>query len=232
MHQILALSIRALRIMHPPSIRFQSVPPSARPSLAPHTHEPDFTSDPEPLLSSLSLSSSMHPPTNHNRQPVFGQTTFPTPTVQPPTHAVTDSEDDPFAMDWTPSNPSPSTSKPTHVPDFSHWMRPQKFFAPEQPTGLEELLAGTSLKEEDDERERRASSKSSGPRPRFSWFAMWAVATSILVAITAWVVCRFGWRSEDRWHFYGAERTPVPPAPSESSLLEAIIQGLPPSDFM
>ena len=64
---------------------------------------------------------------------------------------------DPDAMDWTPTLPSPE--KPNHMLngkgqaryyDDGSWLRPQRFFAPEEPTGLEGLFS-TTIKLSDDE---------------------------------------------------------------------------------
>lgn len=64
---------------------------------------------------------------------------------------------DPDAMDWTPTIPTPE--KPNHMShengqaryhDDGSWLRPQRFFAPEEPTGLESLFS-TTIKLSDDE---------------------------------------------------------------------------------
>ncbi|KAI6108448.1 hypothetical protein EDD16DRAFT_81692 [Pisolithus croceorrhizus] len=53
-------------------------------------------------------------------------------------------------MDWTPTNPSPSKPGKKSVNDEDgSWLRPQRFFPPEQPTGLEALFAGTKLEDTD-----------------------------------------------------------------------------------
>lgn len=56
-------------------------------------------------------------------------------------------EDDPDAMDWSPtSSPVKRKARPPHIKrdnDDGSWLRPQKFFAPEEPTGLENLFERT-----------------------------------------------------------------------------------------
>jgi len=47
------------------------------------------------------------------------------------------------AMDWTPTNASPVKVK--NAGDDGDWLRPQRFFPPERPTGLESLFANTKL---------------------------------------------------------------------------------------
>jgi len=47
-------------------------------------------------------------------------------------------------MDWTPSGPVEDASY-TPIFDREDWIKPATFFAPEVPTGLEDLLQSTSL---------------------------------------------------------------------------------------
>lgn len=46
-------------------------------------------------------------------------------------------------MDWTPTDPTGNQNT-----DDGSWMRPQRFFAPEKPTGLEDLLQRAHLVED------------------------------------------------------------------------------------
>lgn len=46
-------------------------------------------------------------------------------------------------MDWTPIQPPEIASE--RVQDREGWMRPQRFFPPEQPTGLEDLFEKAKL---------------------------------------------------------------------------------------
>lgn len=74
-----------------------------------------------------------------------------------PTHiAQEDNEDE---MDWTPTNPDAASSsvfgggacgsnKRSNNDTDLNWLRPQKFFAPEKPTGLEGLLESARIQDE------------------------------------------------------------------------------------
>lgn len=46
-------------------------------------------------------------------------------------------------MDWTPIQPGEKASE--RVQDREGWIRPQRFFPPEQPTGLEDLFEKAKL---------------------------------------------------------------------------------------
>lgn len=103
------------------------------------------------LLASLSLSSKpvlpAHPPAGN---PIFGLPSFPSVSgssahangsSRPPSGMILDDDDDerdPDAMDVDPASP---VKQPQN--DDGTWMRPQRFFAPEEPTGLETLFART-----------------------------------------------------------------------------------------
>lgn len=111
--------------------------PSSVPSLA----EPD-------LLSALSLSSK---PIIAGPNPVFGLPSL-LSSVPPPPSTRTDEDVDADEMDWTPTDPLSSPSvfaegkhKATLESDDGSWIRPQRFFAPEKPTGLEGLFERTRL---------------------------------------------------------------------------------------
>ncbi|KIK70775.1 hypothetical protein GYMLUDRAFT_32827 [Collybiopsis luxurians FD-317 M1] len=155
---VLIASFFVLRLQHPPAIRLintqthdlrgsrsptpnPTTEPSSRagtPLFLPKISEPD-------LLASLSLSSQPVVPKN---PPVFGL-----PSLLAPVPATTRVEEpDEDAMDWSPTDPgSASTfSKELRRPAFAKgddgsWLRPQRFFAPEKPTGLESLFEKTNL---------------------------------------------------------------------------------------
>jgi hypothetical protein len=118
----LVISIWSIRVIQPPSVKLSRSSASPAPPTLP---EPPVTSVPtDTLLSALSLGVSHAPTVN----PIFGHVSLPTSTVA-------HSED--AEMDWTPADSTPS--------DRMNWLKPQRFFPPEQPTGLESLLAGASL---------------------------------------------------------------------------------------
>jgi hypothetical protein len=91
-------------------------------------------------------------------------------------------------MDWTPTNPSPSSSmnfsriQPNKDDDGS-WLRRQTFFPPEQPTGLEGLFAKTLLVDEDS---RSSAQCDRGPSQRLKLKWLWLSALLIvpLIAVT------------------------------------------------
>ena len=111
------------------------------------------------LFASLTLSSQpvVSPPANKT---VFGVPSLPGPssanppspsrTQRPPARTVSvvmadaddDEEKDPDAMDWSPTKPVPVQEDMDSGKD-QVWLRPQRFFAPEEPTGLENLFAKT-----------------------------------------------------------------------------------------
>jgi hypothetical protein len=77
-----------------------------------------------------------------NVNPMFGSSSL----LEPgPNTASNDLRED-DEMDWTPTEPSdqPRTIRQKKDED-NIWLRPQRFFAPEQPTGLESLLERTTI---------------------------------------------------------------------------------------
>ncbi|PPQ64508.1 hypothetical protein CVT26_002047 [Gymnopilus dilepis] len=152
-----------LRIQQPPSIRLvdthahlfdksRSGTPNPEsqatsPTTAGFPKPPPPTLDPDALLS-LSLSSQ---PVISKPKHVFG---FPslqgsTSMQHGPATKEEHAEDE---MDWTPTNPEASTSHGKRAApaesDNNSWLRPQRFFAPEKPTGLEGLFENTRLQDE------------------------------------------------------------------------------------
>ncbi|EIW86867.1 hypothetical protein CONPUDRAFT_161500 [Coniophora puteana RWD-64-598 SS2] len=158
-------SLAFLRLDHPPPIRLiQTSNPLSRASSVLLTPDGSFAtarSTPAPLsarsshrslepdLSVLSLSSkpTMVPPSH----PIFGHASL-APAVesamdQDPTYSPGNARES-DAMDWQPTDPR---AQGTHAQrsnaeeEQGSWLRPQRFFAPEQPTGLETLFASTRL---------------------------------------------------------------------------------------
>ncbi|KAF8641143.1 hypothetical protein AX17_000785 [Amanita inopinata Kibby_2008] len=153
---VLASSLSVLHLQLPPAIRLidtkshnftsRSVTPivgsdnsrSATPAIAPLTAA-------EPDLSALTLSSKpvISPP-----KPVFGYPSWPSASIPPSqTEEVVDE------MDWAPTDPLALSSfqkqrNKVELADDGSWIRPQRFFAPEQPTGLEGLFEKTRLADE------------------------------------------------------------------------------------
>ena len=91
-------------------------------------------------------------------------------------------------MDWTPTNPSPVKVQRA-VDDNGAWLRPQRFFPPERPTGLESLFANTKL---DDGDARSAVSMT----PSGLWSAKaigWWIATITVILIPLGTIVYHRW---------------------------------------
>lgn len=103
------------------------------PASRPGTPAPLTTAESD-ILAALTLSSKpIVTPVN----PVFGHSSL-------TQHTVTEALDA-DAMDWTPTDSNPGTQSPIKADDMGSWLRPQRFFAPEKPTGLEGLFERTLL---------------------------------------------------------------------------------------
>ena len=108
------------------------------------------------LFGSLTLSN--NPLATIRTNPIFGSPSLHNP---PPPSEERQEVEDPDAMDWTPTNPSPNKermnpflragSAPVRSRDGEGEddivLRRQRFFPPEEPTGLEGLLGKTVLAE-------------------------------------------------------------------------------------
>ncbi|KIJ21898.1 hypothetical protein PAXINDRAFT_105505 [Paxillus involutus ATCC 200175] len=157
---VLFSSFAILHLQRPPPIRLidtsgQSSSARVTPELSSHSARaspmPSAPAASEPdLIASLTLSSKpVISPTN----PIFGH-----PSLLPSTAGPTALQGSPIkvdgsldedAMDWTPTNPSPIKPKRLVDNDNGSWLRPQRFFPPERPTGLETLFANTKLEDVD-----------------------------------------------------------------------------------
>lgn len=202
--QILTTSFVALRMQKPPPIRLidtsthqhllassahQTPELSPRPSPAPHAqtaNEPD-------LLASLSLSSK---PIISPSNPIFGLPSLLSSSSKPPSSQNNmDEDEDENAMDWTPTVPSPAKlRKIIDDNDDGSWLKPQRFFPPERPTGLESLFAGTKL----DDRDQKLSSSTHPTRSQatlhlFAKRWWWVGAASLALIPLGALAFRF-WR--------------------------------------
>ena len=157
---------------------------------------------PEPdLFATLSLSNNPVI-TNYVANPMFGVPSLNAPGYVPGEQGVTqatiidtdeDEEDvvlprkplDPDAMDWEPDVPTdhsalPRLSKPPPR-DENITIRQQRFFPPEQPTGLENLLMRTRLVDSDDDGGKAGVRHGSGakrPRTAQPWNWCWVYTLS------------------------------------------------------
>lgn len=173
--------MHSLQIQRPTPVRL--IDTSRHEKAQEHPPPPPVDADPEPLLSALSLAP--QPVIPKLPAPVFGQTSIP----QAPAVLVQTNDED--EMDWTPTGPGADE----HGSGES-WLQPQRFFAPEQPTGLEALLERTTLRETELVA-ARTSAVSSSPRLDRRWI----FGTSVVVLLA------FLWAASGR-------EAPVPVRPS------------------
>ncbi|OBZ79704.1 hypothetical protein A0H81_00999 [Grifola frondosa] len=205
---ILIRSCIVLRLQQPPAVRLTgaksreqiSPTPSVASSRAVTPAEPDF-------LASLSLSSKPVLPPPMATNPIFGHPSLPlvvpSSTTSPPstgpiressvTMDIEDDDDirDPDAMDWSPIKPpSPENARSTAMREDESWLRPQRFFAPEEPTGLENLFARTIRLADTSEQGTQGGRARSSSQRRFAWSWQWAVMLCIVpivgVSYKAW----------------------------------------------
>lgn len=189
-----ARSCFVLRIQQPPTIRLLDSTPHIIPVARSVTPKPNSDtrsktlatqlSPAEPdLLASLSLSSK---PVITNKVPVFGMPSLRGAVPRPSPQEDTDE------MDWTPTDPSAprpaQRRRQVAEPDDGAWLRPQKFFAPENPTGLEDLLQHTNLAEDVAMTDLSQANSSSGfqlPAVLAHW---WMVCVLLILPVVAVVV--------------------------------------------
>ncbi|KAH0838179.1 hypothetical protein J3R83DRAFT_6430 [Lanmaoa asiatica] len=150
---VFSSSFTILHLQRPPTIRLietSTRSPSVRDNPESSAHSaraspmPTALVNDEPdLLASLTLSSK---PFISSTNPMFGQPSLvsPAPTTSQASPIKIDESPDEDAMDWTPTNPSPVKVKKAVDDNDGAWLRPQRFFPPERPTGLEDrpLLDG------------------------------------------------------------------------------------------
>ncbi|KAF9462097.1 Ima1 N-terminal domain-containing protein [Collybia nuda] len=182
---ILVISCLTLRIQQPPAIRLldsnfhQHMPSrSTTPSSRLNTPTPLTTAEPD-ILSSLSLSSK---PIISTVNPVFGHSS-----LTRPLNVIEALDAD--AMDWTPTNVHPATQNPAKANESEPWLRPQRFFAPENPTGLEGLFERTLLVDDTPKQVLNEFDSTAVHQIRgYRWYLL------ILVAVIA-----MGYKLKDMW---------------------------------
>ncbi|KAI9065838.1 hypothetical protein FKP32DRAFT_1646859 [Trametes sanguinea] len=212
---ILLWSHLILKVQHPPPVRLidskshlralsatPSLPSSSSRDVTPAVPEPD-------LIASLTLSNKPVVAAPPAFNPVFGLPSLataaapaspprrPTSTSPRPPNLDVDMDDDdddrdPDAMDIDPSSP---VKRPGRDDDGS-WLRPQRFFAPEEPTGLEHLFARTiRLVDNSDQGADGQGASRRGQRSQawMRWLARsWPVIVAlILVPLVAAAAYRF-----------------------------------------
>ena len=161
--KVLIISLMTLKVVRPPSIRLiepTTIPSTTRSSSLPPASAGRSSTPQQPqiqesdLFSSLTLSN--NPLATIRTNPIFGS-----PSLHNPPPAAKDEKEvgDPDAMDWTPTDPSPKErvnpflragSAPVRSQrgeEEEIVLKRQRFFPPEEPTGLEGLLSKTVLTE-------------------------------------------------------------------------------------
>jgi hypothetical protein len=200
-YQTTLYSLLVLRLQKPPTVRLIDASTHLRASSPTPTTSRAATSltippqEPD-LLASLSLSSKPIISTPSN--PIFGLPSLPPSNTS--TSSLPSNLPDEDAMDWTPTNPSSaSSSKGKYRNRQEHddesqgdksLLRPQQFFPPEHPTGLEGLFARTTFFAEESTSRQRARYRGRGS----GW--LWVYGLSLIplagVAFKAWERARKG----------------------------------------
>lgn len=159
--QTVVISYFVLRIQQPPLIRLVDTQahnfaksrsgtpmPDSRGTTPIAPKFPSSSSIEVETLHALSLSSK---PVITQPKPVFGLPSL-HGASQPHTPPARDPIPHDDEMDWTPTNPASATTfgkqQTVAFDNDDNWLRPQRFFAPEKPTGLEGLFESTRIQDE------------------------------------------------------------------------------------
>ncbi|KAF9455088.1 hypothetical protein P691DRAFT_792180 [Macrolepiota fuliginosa MF-IS2] len=183
---------------YPPSSGSRGATPA--PALSQPKDSLQTTSEPD-LLAALTLSSK---PVITPKNPVFG---LPSLLSNPPPaqeNQDDDVDEDENAMDWTPTDPRIVASRKrknnTKHTDDNVWLRPQKFFAPEKPTGLESLFARTRLDDDammvDGQEEEPTTGGSMSAKLAGHFKRWWWIYSTVIVPVVVAVVVRRVWHLE------------------------------------
>ncbi|ORY91617.1 Ima1 N-terminal domain-domain-containing protein [Leucosporidium creatinivorum] len=181
-------SLHTIRLKRPVSIRLSARRPRITPSPPQDPADPlaalsltsiPITSTPPPSSSSTSLRHRQ--PRRDPSQPTFGDRPSwsssgagvdPPPFPFPPAPSMDVDSDHEYetnenSMDWDPLPPTPTTSLPSRRDESSSWvLAPPRFFAPQEPTGLEGMFERT-LKVDDG---RGVDGKGSGGGRWWKWW--------------------------------------------------------------
>jgi len=177
---MLFVSLSILKVHNPPPVRlidsdrYRSYVPPQSSECSEKTPIPDVPPPETDLLASLTLSTK--PIIRSN--PIFGRPSL-QQLPQTPNKAVDD--DDPDAMDWTPTNPSPK--KNVNYGDESI-VKPQHFFPPEEPTGLENLLSRTALVETSESDSPSWSIRTAADDVKWYYWAFALVLVPVIAFVT------------------------------------------------
>ncbi|KAJ7630779.1 Ima1 N-terminal domain-containing protein [Roridomyces roridus] len=175
------MSLFVLRVQHPPSIRLINTT-THKTDLSrsrSQTPVPTHPNPPEPahdLLAGLSFSSK---PVIAPQGPVFGLPSMLSSSTAPADHSEADEMD----VDWTPSDPKGKSKTADTL-----WLRPQRFFPPEAPTGLEGLFERTRIV--DDVPMTDAPPVASTARWNWWWIYASSLLPLVALAYKAWASTR------------------------------------------
>jgi len=185
-----------LRLQRPPSIRLIDTTTHLSPDPAPSVTRRDESSPaPNPalsepdLLATLSLSSK---PVITKSNPIFGLPSL--STMGPSSLSAPSKDNDRMdedvnvdTMDWTPTTPSSLPNKGKQMlNDDGSWLRPQRFFAPEHPTGLEGLFEQTKLVDDDTDRSESGGRVDVGTIWNWWWVYILSFVPLAGIAYKAW----------------------------------------------
>ncbi|KAF7320124.1 Ima1-N domain-containing protein [Mycena kentingensis (nom. inval.)] len=162
-----------LRLQQPPQIRLIDTNSHKHEASRSRSHTPAPGPEPD-LFAGLSFSSQPPQPSPH-KVPVFGVSSMPSTNVFAQTQPQF-ADDDQMDID-PPAGAKPKQSDPV-------WLRPQRFFAPEAPTGLEHLFEQTKIVDSNEDVTMADASTRPG-LPRM-WLAV-SFAIPILAAIAGLV---------------------------------------------
>ncbi|KAL1762324.1 Ima1 N-terminal domain-containing protein [Schizophyllum commune] len=228
---VLIASCFVPRLTRPPTIRLidTKAPLSRASSMAPpstHPAQPAETFSEPDLIASLSLGgpsipTSMSAP-RPNASHIFGQ-----PSLGPQRTPVMD--EDEMAMDWTPTDPAAARRQRRDEDDGSY-IRPQRFFAPEQPTGLEGLLEKTRLEDvpmEIDSSDHVANVRDTIRRLAQRVAVNWQVC---LLVLGIPVLLAMGWRMWVMREAAKVERVVYVEVPAPAATSNVVVQHVRPSE--
>ncbi|KAF8203181.1 Ima1 N-terminal domain-containing protein [Pholiota molesta] len=193
----IAVSCFVLRIQQPPAIRLVDT----------HSHKFDkYPIDYSKTSTSIILRARCATVIIFSSKPVISRVNhvFGLPSMQAaPMQTPQKPEINEDEMDWTPTNPengSSFTKKTTALEDDS-WLRPQRFFAPEKPTGLEGLFESTRIQDEPMPYQQPdgAGTKTSGlSKHLWKWGPLY---TLFIALVAASVTYTLKWAGLMQWAF-------------------------------
>ena len=147
----------------------------------------------------LSMSLSSKPIITARPHPVFGLPSLQNSSSRPGILALppkpNHNEDE---MDWIPTNPDPSEPQEEKSETSYSWLRPQRFFAPEKPTGLEGLFENTRIQDEPMPLQPLSSRKVDQELWNYLW--EWRLSFTLFFAIFAVLIgCTLKWLGVINW---------------------------------